>query len=988
MATMTMPAFESHLAQRRNAPQLPFLQTSFSESPRVPAPRKSSKQSRSRSRSTPKIRCEEEAPPNLQTRPAFLLAPHPTPCQPVTSPKGRKLSSRPSLFNMFHKPNVERARGHSEQPAPSPASQIPVSSRSKTGVNKSRGRSSSKAAQKRTSVRLQKANPDAPSPAPNATSESNPPPVSPAQALREVGPGQALRSPAKQPWTPPPLFQAYPQSIIHATLVHADHCMRSSSRISQRGNESSTSSSSRPGTAKGKPTSRKPSNASINASDAMRNSGPRKVYALTTSGHLLQYTGDGAFDRSPELIMKLGPKSAAFASDVIPGKHWVLQVIQSQGDKDQTPNTKPKKSMFTRLLGTGFAAKRMWVQNMLLVFDDPIEMNSWMVALRKQITRIEGAIARPPTSSQRMPSDAEMTGDGSVPHRALTLTKSGSPRTVAAPRSPLANGQLAPPSPSYLNAGHFAGTALITDDSTEAGSIRSQAPEQTIDELQSMLSDAIPDQSPKGLSTEDAMGPRARSMYISDAGSTPPPLSPSPHKQFDNDTRTMHNTGDGTIQSSGPPSAQSPLQTFFTPASTPMHQHFRRDEPLTPARPSQTSEEGENIDESSKTAARYSLYPAVAGSTDASFTAPVKRSPTRGKRLGHLTPNSSPPPSPNRRRLLDEPPLPSGPYLDKDSLERSLRDAPDLPPSSPIGNAFAFQDKANPIKSSSSQDPAPDPEDPTVRDSFLQPVRLSSIPERRSQRTSVMRSTGPLPLRTSSHIPPGESWPLNDSPAADAGRSASAPDALAAANASAPVNDRPREAALQSLLGHPSPSLLESPTIPPHTVHRPIAGSSDPNRPLRRPDSLRIKTDAALFLSTSSRTSSNTSLPHLNNTTITLPAVPGPTSPSTTTSSSKFSTSPFSAYSTGSTNTSVSTAGTPSSAVTTWSKRGSSARQSTLVPVFRPPSVHRSSVMSSSSSSRRSCGSTKLRIGSPPKTAPPAAPLPMPPMGAGVGIGI
>ena len=85
---------------------------------------------------------------------------------------------------------------------------------------------------------------------------------------------------------------------------------------------------------------------------------------IVLSRYLLQYSGDGSFDRLPEKMMQLGKDSVAFASDVLPGKHWVLQISQAM-DADGAP-TADSRSLFSRLSFRG-ADYRRTTTSILLV---------------------------------------------------------------------------------------------------------------------------------------------------------------------------------------------------------------------------------------------------------------------------------------------------------------------------------------------------------------------------------------------------------------------------------------------------------------------------------------------------------------------------------------------------------------------------------------------------------------------------------------------
>jgi hypothetical protein len=109
----------------------------------------------------------------------------------------------------------------------------------------------------------------------------------------------------------------------------------------------------------------------------------KKVYVLSTSGYILQYAGEGKNDRLPEKMLPLGPKSVAFASDAIPGKHWVLQISQNPAADAGPEPSEPSKSRlrfgFHRSNATRLAS------SFLLVFDNPESMISWLTVVRAEI---------------------------------------------------------------------------------------------------------------------------------------------------------------------------------------------------------------------------------------------------------------------------------------------------------------------------------------------------------------------------------------------------------------------------------------------------------------------------------------------------------------------------------------------------------------------------------------------------------------------------
>ncbi|KAI4130723.1 MAG: hypothetical protein LQ341_006429, partial [Variospora aurantia] len=93
------------------------------------------------------------------------------------------------------------------------------------------------------------------------------------------------------------------------------------------------------------------------------------------------YAGEGSFDRFPEKIMSIGQESAAFASDAIPGKHWVLQVSHALDEKG---DPKLGKRSFVKRLGIGVDIKRYSALNFLLVLDAPEDLDNWLSVIKRE----------------------------------------------------------------------------------------------------------------------------------------------------------------------------------------------------------------------------------------------------------------------------------------------------------------------------------------------------------------------------------------------------------------------------------------------------------------------------------------------------------------------------------------------------------------------------------------------------------------------------
>lgn len=196
------------------------------------------------------------------------------------------------------------------------------------------------------------------------------------------------------PWSPPPLFQVYPQAVKHATLrvpsLSAEYILRLSSEKDTSSSQKSESYASSTNTAKPhkEKRARRPRISDVLAKAAWVD----KVFVVVTSGYVLQYAGDGLYDRLPEKIMPLSKDSAAFASDAIPGKPYVLQISQVSDDEG-TLDTEASRSLFKKL-GIRIESKRS-TSCFLLVLESPEDMSAWLVTVRKEIQAMGGKEYKP-----------------------------------------------------------------------------------------------------------------------------------------------------------------------------------------------------------------------------------------------------------------------------------------------------------------------------------------------------------------------------------------------------------------------------------------------------------------------------------------------------------------------------------------------------------------------------------------------------------------
>ncbi|KAK0118284.1 hypothetical protein ONS95_012581 [Cadophora gregata] len=240
-------------------------------------------------------------------------------------------------------------------------------------------------------------------------------------------------------WDPPPLFQAYPQAIKHAQLsastLSADAILRMSNHkrnnslrdeIAQVEATDLTSAAARKAE-KAKSKHKRQISGSLSKADWTQ-----KIFVLVTSGYLLQYAGDGSFDRLPEKMMQLGKDSVAFASDVIPGKHWVLQISQAM-DSDGTPAS-DSRSLLSRLAFRG-ADYRRSATSLLLVLNSAEDMDSWIAVVRREIEALGGKKHVSETGKPK-PDDKVMQLRAQPSHRYLIHRNTDETSNPASPQIP------------------------------------------------------------------------------------------------------------------------------------------------------------------------------------------------------------------------------------------------------------------------------------------------------------------------------------------------------------------------------------------------------------------------------------------------------------------------------------------------------------------------------------------------------------------------
>lgn len=312
--------------------------------------------------------------------------------QPAQQLKER--SSKMSLFNLFSKPKVEKLRGYAEQGLDVP----PRGLSNKSAISLKRPGDGAQ-------LLGGSSQPERARHAPSKLQSTRGTKLARKESRTSMQDDRRVRS-----FDPPPLFQVWPQAIKHGTFEVATLTPEQKG-LQRPKNRSIASTLFVPGTdvqslqiADNRDsidsrltTKTNPRNGSISAHL------PTKLFVLITSGYLLQYAANGPTNRFPEKILQLGRASAAYASDLIPGKHHVLQVVHSV---DQNGIFVPSSGSFFSRLGLRSEAERRSTSNFLLVMSGPEEMGDWMTAIRQEIEK-QGGTKRARSGSATNKSQAE-----------------------------------------------------------------------------------------------------------------------------------------------------------------------------------------------------------------------------------------------------------------------------------------------------------------------------------------------------------------------------------------------------------------------------------------------------------------------------------------------------------------------------------------------------------------------------------------------------
>ncbi|KAF3051897.1 hypothetical protein E8E11_011329 [Didymella keratinophila] len=443
-----------------------------------------------------------------------------------------------SLFNLFSRPKVERARGHTE-----------------VGL----------------AIPMRPQTPPKPAVPPKSALRQNPTPAA-QQSIRSRS-SLIFRPVSMKPpppehdaghWEPPPLFQAFPQSVKHATvkacvfppelLMRTQSQRRQAELIRERIDSARDLSVIEENSTETKKLEK--SHKRLISHSVLNPPAPelvKKIYILVTSGYIMQYAGDGPFDRQPEKVLKLGRDSAAFACDLIPGKHWVLQ-ISSHAHDDGTVEIGPKSTLLSRLLTTN-AIGRKAATSFLLVLESAEEMDAWMTAVRKEIENNGGQKAK----------DEPIRGSSSIDASSGKQSTETSHRYLVQ-RDPNVITKIAPPVDSAHTSYHALPLRIATSDlegeRTErtpsiASSTREQSSRQSIKRQSVEVSSIVSTPVSQDQMQLDSLRGRSRFSYMSTATSA---------------------SGTGTRNTSRDPSPtpQSPVEKSFSSVPEPgVYRPFR-----------------------------------------------------------------------------------------------------------------------------------------------------------------------------------------------------------------------------------------------------------------------------------------------------------------------------------------------------------------------------------------------------------------------------
>jgi hypothetical protein len=186
----------------------------------------------------------------------------------------------------------------------------------------------------------------------------------------------------RAPRKPPPYAEAYRHAILHKKLEIA----LPTRELKRTGSFLSRYSRAVPSPA----SSTLPEHGSQQRRPSMSVTLATKIMMLSDDGYILQYNTEGASNRTPERILKLGEDSIAIASDELPGRHWVLNVVSVGRNVDLGVGNLVTSPRLSSLSIRNGQKRPQHVSGCLIAFADDSTFNEWLVAVRTEIEHLGG----------------------------------------------------------------------------------------------------------------------------------------------------------------------------------------------------------------------------------------------------------------------------------------------------------------------------------------------------------------------------------------------------------------------------------------------------------------------------------------------------------------------------------------------------------------------------------------------------------------------
>lgn len=189
---------------------------------------------------------------------------------------------------------------------------------------------------------------------------------------------------------PPPLSKAIRTALAQELLQVPSKAFETSLRRKSGRSRSSTklSSPSLPWSADRVPTLGSLEQADINSASLCP-----KLLLISEDSCILLYSITGSPDRLPEKVLQLEPSTIAVASDALPGRHWVLNIVRDARPSDNQRSFS-LRGLRPRLLSR-HSERKLHPQELYLIFETPFSFDRWLVTVRKEIEALGGLEYRP-----------------------------------------------------------------------------------------------------------------------------------------------------------------------------------------------------------------------------------------------------------------------------------------------------------------------------------------------------------------------------------------------------------------------------------------------------------------------------------------------------------------------------------------------------------------------------------------------------------------